>query len=141
LELEITENIILKHDDVVLAPLQQLRADGVGIAFDDFGTGYASLSMLKRYPITRLKIDQSFVRNLCDSVQDASIIRAVVHMAKAFGLEVIAEGVETEEQMRRLLRKGCDELQGFMFGRPAPAQEFTAMLLRQQLSTPKVDAA
>lgn len=128
LELEITENIILKHDDVVLAPLQQLREDGVGVAFDDFGTGFASLSMLKRYPITRLKIDQSFVRNLCDSVQDASIIRAVVHMAKAFGLEVIAEGVETEEQMRRLLHKGCDELQGFMFGRPMPAGEFGALI-------------
>lgn len=129
LELEITENVILKHDDAMLAPLQRLREDGVGIAFDDFGTGYASLSMLKRYPITRLKVDRSFVRNLCDSVQDASIIRAVVHMAKAFGLEVIAEGVETEEQMRRLLNKGCDELQGFMFGRPMPAREFTALLV------------
>lgn len=137
LELEITENIILKHDDAMLAPLVQLREDGVGVAFDDFGTGYASLSMLKRYPITRLKIDQTFVRNLCDSVQDASIVRAVVHMAKAFGLGVIAEGVETEEQMRRLLNKGCDELQGFMFGRPMPADAFSALLASRENETPR----
>ena len=124
LELEITENIILRHDDAMIRPLSELREIGVGIAFDDYGTGYASLSLLKRYPLSRLKIDQSFVRSMCDSPRDAAIIRAVTQLGKAFKLDVIAEGVENEAQRARLLRKGCDELQGFLFGRPLSATEF-----------------
>ncbi len=96
LELEVTENIILQQSDMALRMLQMLYDEGVSIAFDDFGTGYASLSLLKRYPLSRLKIDQSFVRNLGTSREDAAIVRSIVHMAKAFGLGVIAEGVETK---------------------------------------------
>jgi diguanylate cyclase (GGDEF)-like protein/PAS domain S-box-containing protein len=124
LELEITENIILRHDEEMIGPLRELHADGVGIAFDDYGTGYASLSMLKRYPLTRLKVDQTFVRNMISSPADAAIIRAILYLGHSFGLQVIAEGVETEEQRARLRKKGCEEAQGFLFGKGMPAEEF-----------------
>ncbi len=126
LELEITETIILRHDPEVVAALQALRAMDVGIAFDDYGTGYASLSLLKRFPLTRLKIDRGFVNGLCEDRHDAAIVRAVIDLSRSFGLEVIAEGVETEEQRRRLLAKGCQEAQGYLFGRPMPPAEFAA---------------
>ncbi len=124
LELEITENIILRHDDEMIGPLRELHAEGVGIAFDDYGTGYASLSMLKRYPLNRLKVDQTFVRGMCESPTDAAIVRAILYLGRSFGLEVIAEGVETEEQLARLRKKGCEEGQGYLFGRPKTAEEF-----------------
>ncbi len=124
LELEITENIILRHDEAMLAPLRELRAEGVGITFDDYGTGYASLSLLKRYPLTRLKIDRSFIQGICTSPEDAAIVRAILHLGRSFGLAVIAEGVETEEQCARLRKKGCEEAQGFLFGKPMPVLEF-----------------
>lgn len=97
LELEITENIILRYDENMLRPLKELRSEGVGIAFDDYGTGYGSLSMLKDYPVTRLKIDQTFVRAMCDSAPDAAIVCAILYLGSSFKLGVIAEGVETLE--------------------------------------------
>ncbi|KMK82856.1 sensor domain-containing phosphodiesterase [Pectobacterium brasiliense] len=128
LELEITENIILRYDESMLQPLNTLREAGIGIAFDDYGTGYASLSMLKNYPVTRLKIDQTFVRTMCESPPDAAIVRAILYLGKSFGLGVIAEGVETLEQSERLRGKGCEEAQGYLFGHPMPAEEFTQLL-------------
>ena len=128
LELEITENIILRQDETMLLPLRELYADGVGIAFDDYGTGYASLSMLKHYPVTRLKVDQTFVRAMCDSPPDAAIVRAILYLGNSFKLEVIAEGVETIEQCERLRKKGCLEAQGYLFGKPMPADEFAIRL-------------
>jgi diguanylate cyclase (GGDEF)-like protein/PAS domain S-box-containing protein len=125
LELEITENILLRHDEHMIAPLEALRSLGVGIAFDDYGTGYASLSMLKRYPVSRLKIDQTFIRAMVDSAPDAAIIRAILYLGKSFGLSVIAEGIETLEQCERLRKKGCDEGQGFLFGRATSPVEFS----------------
>ena len=118
LELEITENIILKHDDMMLAPLRQLREMGVGIAFDDFGTGYASLSLLKRYPLTRLKIDRSFIQDVCTDAADASIVNAVILMATNLHFAVIAEGVETAEQRDFLVAHGCPAVQGYFYGKP-----------------------
>ncbi|MGM3174063.1 EAL domain-containing protein [Dickeya lacustris] len=128
LELEITENIILRHDENMMKPLNELRSNGIGIAFDDYGTGYASLSMLKHYPVTRLKIDQTFVRAMCESAPDAAIVRAILYLGKSFDLDVIAEGVETQEQCERLLNKGCEQAQGYLFGRPMPASEFEQLL-------------
>lgn len=128
LELEITENIILRYDENMLEPLKALRDVGIGIAFDDYGTGYASLSMLKNYPVTRLKIDQTFVRAMCDSAPDAAIVRAILYLGKSFGLNVIAEGVETLEQSERLRNKGCEEAQGYLFGHPMSASDFTQLL-------------
>ncbi|MHB8283595.1 MAG: putative bifunctional diguanylate cyclase/phosphodiesterase [Caulobacteraceae bacterium] len=126
LELEITENIILRHEETMIGPLRELRDEGVGIAFDDYGTGYASLSLLKRYPLTRLKIDQSFVRDMCDDEEDAAIVRAVIMLGQSFGLDIIAEGVETEAQRDMLVEEGASELQGYLFGRPMTAPDFEA---------------
>lgn len=128
LELEITENIILRYDENMLRPLKELRSEGVGIAFDDYGAGYASLSMLKDYPVTRLKIDQTFVRAMCDSAPDAAIVRAILYLGSSFKLGGIAEGVETLEQAEMLRRKGCWEAQGFLFGQPVPAAAFGELL-------------
>ena len=125
LELEITENIVLNQDEGVVRSLRELRDLGMGIAFDDYGTGYASLSMLKRYPITRLKIDQSFVAGMCASAEDAAIVRAVLSLARSFGLDTIAEGVETEEQAETLHKAGCEEAQGYLYGRPMSAEELS----------------
>jgi diguanylate cyclase (GGDEF)-like protein/PAS domain S-box-containing protein len=126
LELEITENIILRHDETMLSPLRTLRAQGVRIAFDDYGTGYASLSMLKRFPMTRLKVDKSFVQGMCESPDDAAIVQAILYLGRSLGLSIIAEGVETEEQAERLRGVSCEEGQGYLFGRPMPAGEFSA---------------
>ncbi|MCV9877264.1 sensor domain-containing phosphodiesterase [Brenneria izbisi] len=128
LELEITENIILRFDESVLQPLNTLKNAGIGIAFDDYGTGYASLSMLKNYPVTRLKIDQTFVRSMCESSTDEAIVRALLYLGKSFGLGVIAEGVETQQQCELLRSQGCEEVQGYLFGCPMPADDFTRLL-------------
>ena len=128
LELEITENIILRHDEQMLQPLRELRALGVGIAFDDFGTGYASLSMLKRYPLSRIKIDRSFVNDICEDHADAAIVQALVQLAQGLGIEVIAEGVETEPQRDAVSACGCRTIQGYLFGRPMPIDQLRRRL-------------
>lgn len=128
LELEITENIVLGVDPHFINPLFTLREAGIGIAFDDYGTGYASLSVLKDYPLTRLKIDRSFVRQMTE-VADVTIIRAILHLAKGFGLQVVAEGIETQDQLDRLVKKGCAEGQGYLFGKPMPADIFEALFI------------
>ncbi|WP_406625641.1 putative bifunctional diguanylate cyclase/phosphodiesterase [Acidovorax sp. SDU_ACID1] len=128
LELEITENIALDNETIVLPPLRALHEIGVGIAFDDFGTGYASLSLLKHYPLTRIKIDRAFVQQIVESKQDDAVVRAILDIARNFNLEVIAEGVETQAQRDRLYHHGCKEAQGYLFGHPKPAELFTAQL-------------
>ena len=129
LELEITENIILNQDDAIVPPLTRLRAYGVGVAFDDYGTGFASLSMLKRFPISRLKIDQTFVRDMCSDAADAAVVRAILFLGESFGMEVIAEGVETAEQHQRLVALTCVEGQGYLFGKPLDAPDFADTLI------------
>ncbi|WP_156680891.1 putative bifunctional diguanylate cyclase/phosphodiesterase [Sphingomonas profundi] len=135
LELEITENIVLRHDELMLAPLRRLRQLGVGIAFDDFGTGFASLSLLKRFPLSRLKIDRSFVRDICADKVDAAVVTALVYLATSLDVEVIAEGVETEAQADILRACGCGIVQGYRYGRPMPAIELRAHIAaRRQLA-------
>ncbi len=124
LELEITENIILDREDKTLPPLRALRDMGVRLAFDDYGTGYASLSLLKTYPLTHIKIDKSFVQGMVDSGSDRAIVAAIMDLARGFALNVIAEGVETETQRELLRVAGCNEVQGFLMGRPIPADAF-----------------
>jgi len=111
IEFEITENSRLNHDDAI-ETLQKLHEKGVKIAFDDFGTGYASLSYLTRFPLSRIKIDRSFVRKIPDDADAAAIVRSLIVMGHNLGLEVIAEGVETEAQAAFLLAEGCEEAQG-----------------------------
>jgi len=126
LELEITENVALNFEDAEI--LQKLRDKGLMLAFDDFGTGYASLSYLTRFPLARIKIDRSFVAKITDDTGDAAIVRSLIAMAHNLGLEVIAEGVETRAQAEFLLKEQCQEAQGFLFGRPLPVAEFEALL-------------
>jgi diguanylate cyclase (GGDEF)-like protein/PAS domain S-box-containing protein len=129
LELEITENFALTCERETL-PLQKLHEIGVKLAFDDFGTGYASLSYLTRLPISRIKIDRGFVLNLSDNAEDAAIVRSLIAMAHNLGLEVIAEGVETEAQAAFLRKEKCEEAQGFLYSRALPAEQFQDYLTR-----------
>ena len=103
---------------------------GSKLAFDDYGTGFASLSLLKRYPLTRLKIDREFVRDLGSDADDGSIVRAVLALGNSLGLEVIAEGIETVEQASSLLAFGCTEAQGYLYGKPVASAEFKRLLAR-----------
>ncbi len=126
LDLELTESIVVRDFDAVAADLQQMLDMGVHVSIDDFGTGYSSLSYVKNFPVDRLKVDQSFVRNLTQDSNDAAIVRAIVTLGHSLGLKVVAEGVETPEQLARLRDEGCDEVQGYYFGRPMPAWDFIA---------------
>jgi diguanylate cyclase (GGDEF)-like protein len=123
LELEVTESLALQSVSSTLGTLHECKSLGVKLAMDDFGTGYSSLSYLKRYPLNALKIDQSFVRNITQDAGDAAITRAIVAMAHSFGMSVIAEGVETTEQLEFLRTLGCEEFQGYLFSRPVPPLE------------------
>ncbi|HEY0371859.1 MAG TPA: PAS domain S-box protein [Thermoanaerobaculia bacterium] len=133
LDLEITESTAMQNAELTLAILTRLKEMGIRISIDDFGTGYSSLSYLKRFPIDTVKIDQDFVRDL--TPDDAAIITAVISMARALNLRVIAEGVETEEQLAFLRREQCGEMQGFLYSHPLPAAEFE-QALRAMLRVP-----
>lgn len=131
LELELTESILMHDAKSSESVLDSLKAMGMQLAIDDFGTGYSSLSYLKRFPINTLKIDQSFVRDIDIDVDDASIVKAMIGMGKSLKQRVIAEGVETESQLAFLRKLQCDEGQGFLLGRPLPADEFERLLVRE----------
>jgi len=128
LELELTESLIMKNADEATVTLNKLHEMGVSLAIDDFGTGYSSLSYLKRFPINTLKIDQSFICDLEDNQEDVAIVTAIVALGHSLGLKVIAEGVETFEQLHYLREMKCDEIQGYLFSRPVPAAEMTRLL-------------
>jgi diguanylate cyclase (GGDEF)-like protein/PAS domain S-box-containing protein len=128
LDLEITESVIIQHSEAVIARFQALDDMGVRISIDDFGTGYSSLSYLKRFAIHKLKIDQSFVRDISSDPDDAAIVSAIIAIAHSLGLQVVAEGVETPEQLAFLRSLGCDAAQGYYFSKPVPAEEFGRLL-------------
>ncbi len=130
LQLEITESVAIQDVDYSIMMLRQLRQMGIEIAIDDFGTGQSSLSYLRRLPIDAVKVDLSFVRNVATNPRDAEITATVIHMAHNLKLGVVAEGVETEEQLAFLERELCDEVQGFLFSRPVDAEELEEVLLR-----------
>jgi predicted signal transduction protein with EAL and GGDEF domain len=123
LKLELTESMLLQDVEDIITKMTLLKRIGVGFSLDDFGTGYSSLSYLKRLPLDQLKIDQSFVRDLLTDANDDAIARTIVALAESMGLAVIAEGVETQEQRDCLAGHGCYTYQGYLFGRPAPADE------------------
>lgn len=126
LELEVTEQVTLNDDEASLQTLSAIRDIGVGVAFDDFGTGYASLSSLQRFPLTTLKIDRGFIRDIQTRKSDTAITRALVAMSREMGLRTVAEGIETESQAAFLRALGCEEGQGYLYGRPMPMAEAIA---------------
>ncbi|HKS12676.1 MAG TPA: EAL domain-containing protein [Pseudomonas sp.] len=133
LELELTESILMREVNEAMLILDSLKNLGLSIAVDDFGTGYSSLNYLKQFPIDVLKIDRTFVDGLPEGEQDAQIARAIIAMAHSLNLAVIAEGVETHEQLEFLREHGCDEVQGYLFGRPMPASQFEAQFSNETL--------
>ena len=128
LKLELTESMLFENIEDTIDIMNALGEIGVQFALDDFGTGYSSLQYLKRLPFHQLKIDQSFIRDIVVDPSDRAIVRTIIAMAKSMDLEVIAEGVETQEQRQLLLNKGCMNYQGYLFGRPVPIGQFEAAL-------------
>jgi EAL domain-containing protein (putative c-di-GMP-specific phosphodiesterase class I) len=136
LDIELTENAVIENSQTATASLRYLHQLGVTLSIDDFGTGYSSLSYVKRLPVQRLKIDQSFVQNLEHSANDEVIVRAIINLGHSLGLKVIAEGVETEGQLGRLRRFGCDEAQGNLISPPLAALELERRLADGELRPP-----
>jgi len=136
LELELTESMLVKNPEKAIATLDALDQMGIGLGIDDFGTGYSSLGYLKRFPLDTLKIDRSFVRDLPHNADDRVIADAIIGLARSLGMEVVAEGVETVEQLEFLGRHGCNMIQGYLYSRPLPAEDI-ALLLRTPKTLPR----
>jgi EAL domain-containing protein (putative c-di-GMP-specific phosphodiesterase class I) len=135
LELEITEGVLIEDFDRGLALLRRLKALGVRISMDDFGSGYSSLSYLQAFPFDKIKIDRGFVMNLGRNPQSAAIVRAVIDLGHGLGMAIVAEGVETQEQFSFLADEGCEALQGYLIGKPLPIAHYAVLVGR-----PCVDA-
>jgi EAL domain-containing protein (putative c-di-GMP-specific phosphodiesterase class I) len=132
LELELTEGVALENPEGAVNMMDTLDKLGIRMSIDDFGTGYSSLSYLKKFKVGRLKIDQSFVRDISTDDEDKAIVIAIIHLARSLGLKTIAEGVETAEQKAFLLSHGCDEIQGYLLSKPMHSEQATAFLLKHQ---------
>lgn len=128
IRLELTESVLMNDTELAVRTLNQLKRMGVHTSLDDFGTGYSSLDCLKRFHLSTLKIDRSFVRDIETDADDASIVKAIIGLADSLGLDVVAEGVENERQRDLLKRHGCRIAQGFLFSRPVPVAEFVDLL-------------
>jgi EAL domain-containing protein (putative c-di-GMP-specific phosphodiesterase class I) len=126
--LEITESILMEEPEEVAVQLERLARLGVNIAIDDFGTGYSSLSYLRRFPVSICKVDRFFVDGMDRGPEESAVARAIIKLGHSLGLDVVAEGVETQGELEELRRAGCDFAQGYLFGRPAPADEVEDML-------------
>lgn len=136
LKIEITESAVMENVENAIKKLKSIHDMGVQISIDDFGTGYTSISYLRQYPVSVLKIDQTFIKGIPQNQNDVAITSAVISLGHNLGLEVIAEGVETAEQMQFLVEHGCDSIQGYFFGRPVPASKFVQQLTKKSEQTP-----
>ncbi|MGE8396991.1 MAG: EAL domain-containing protein, partial [Comamonas sp.] len=128
LELELTEGVAIQDPKAATLTMDALRNRGIWLSIDDFGTGYSSLSQLKRFQIYKLKIDQSFIRDVDQDINDRAIVSAIIRMAQALGMQTTAEGVEREEQLDFLRAQGCDEAQGYWFSKPVPPAQISELL-------------
>ncbi len=127
-DLELTEAVALKNPDAAIRTMVALVDAGFRLSIDDFGTGYSSMSYLKRFAVDKLKIDQSFIRELVVDNDDQAIVTAIIQMAHSLGMTTIAEGVETDDQRSFLQQRGCDQIQGFLYSPPLPAEQFEAFV-------------
>ncbi len=137
LELELTESLIMRDVEQAVATMKELRSLGVQLSIDDFGTGYSNLAALKNFPVARLKIDKSFIENIPDDENDKAVACAVISLGQKLNLRVIAEGVETEDQLAFLRENNCDEIQGYLFSRPITGPAMEALLISHSRSVPK----
>jgi EAL domain-containing protein (putative c-di-GMP-specific phosphodiesterase class I) len=136
LELEITEGVLIGDFSRALSILRRLKALGVRIAMDDFGTGYSSLSYLQSFPFDKIKIDRAFISNVDRNPQSAAIVRAVIGLGRGLDLPVVAEGVETDTQLAFLSREACDEVQGYLVGRPMTIDHYDEIVGRESAAMP-----
>jgi EAL domain-containing protein (putative c-di-GMP-specific phosphodiesterase class I) len=136
LELELTESLLIVEAEYALETVLNLRSLGIRFAIDDFGTGYSSLAYLKRFPIDKLKIAQTFVQDMNTNPEDAAIVHAIIQMARALNLRTIAEGIETQDTVEHLRLHHCDEVQGNYFSRPLLAEEFQQYMLAATRASP-----
>jgi EAL domain-containing protein (putative c-di-GMP-specific phosphodiesterase class I) len=132
IEIEITETVVMENIETAVDVLIQLSDAGFGISVDDFGTGYSSLNYLRRFPLSKVKIDRSFITDFTQAENDAAIVSAIIAMSHSLGLRVVAEGVETEEQLRFLQDLQCDEIQGYLISKPLPREAATDLLARSE---------
>lgn len=135
LQLEITESVIMQDVNHSIANLLAIRALGVTIAIDDFGTGFSSLNYLAKIPLDTLKIDRSFVEEMTSAKGGLTLVSVIINLARALRLNTVAEGVETEEQLRQLKLLGCDEMQGYLFGKPVPVESFEQKYMSQSITS------
>lgn len=131
LEIEVTESLFIQDSATAHTTLRLLKRLGVTVAIDDFGTGYSSLSTLRDFPFDRLKVDRSFVSDMVNNAGAAAIVNSVIGLGRAMGMRVVAEGVETEEQLGMLRLLGCDEMQGYLFGKPRSAKAYACITMPQ----------
>ena len=137
LEVELTESVMIEDTPRSIEIFQELKEAGVSISIDDFGRGFSSLGYLRDLPIDKIKIDRSFLRDISSNSYEQALVRAVLTVAHSQKLKVVAEGVETPEQFRFLKLLGCDEVQGYLFGRPVPAEHYTELLRQNMTPTPR----
>jgi EAL domain-containing protein (putative c-di-GMP-specific phosphodiesterase class I) len=130
LELEITESVLIQDPKFTLININRIRALGVQIVLDDFGTGYSSLSYFRQFPFDKVKIDRTFIADMLENSQALSIVKAVISLGRGLNLQVVAEGVETHQQLAALMKQGCTHVQGYLFGRPMPIINFLGSVLR-----------
>jgi EAL domain-containing protein (putative c-di-GMP-specific phosphodiesterase class I) len=132
LELELTENVLMKNAENTISTLYRLKNMGIQLSIDDFGTGYSSFTYLRRFPVDLIKIDQTFIKDITKNDGDAAIVKAMIVMAHTLKLRVIAEGVETAQQLAFLHEEGCDEIQGYILSAPLPAEGFSDFLIKER---------
>jgi EAL domain-containing protein (putative c-di-GMP-specific phosphodiesterase class I) len=137
LELEITESMVMHNPALIISMLSKIKSMGVRLAIDDFGTGYSSLAKIQRFPVDTLKIDRSFIRNIPEDAEDKAVTEAIIAMGKSLSLTVVAEGVETEDQMNFLKEHACDEMQGYYFSKPIGPEQFADLVRKHVPSPPK----